>query len=642
VQRGAEFWPRLIIRGDKSFASGAGVEDLKDQCEGAVVNTSWLTGIPIAAMLSIGSAQAADLAVKKPSVVVPAWSWTGPYGGLHTGLGFGKAEFSNPYSDFGSTIYGNDVSTPAALIGGQIGYNYQVGRWIAGIEADASWLSSDGTNTCFAVSGLFLSSTCHFKPNFLGNLTARLGIAAGPEGRTLLYGKAGLAVIHEDINVTRNIGLPKDQGPTPFFPIGLDIGTTTTRAGWTVGAGVEQAVTPAWSWKFEYAYQRFSGFEALTPETSNLVSFPPNQEPKFQPVPATSASIQQDFHTFKLGVNYKLGADPWATWVPVPTRLYPVKASPALSAWAPGWEFEAGARYWYNIGRSRLNVGSTSPDPVDTNVSRLTYENMHTHNGEFFGRIDSPYNLFAKGFVGGGRISSGNMHDEDWPFFSETNGFGQYSNTNSPLVTGNTAYGTIDFGYDWLRGSTFKSGVFVGYNYLHQKMKAFGCVELAAPLVCSGFVNDPQRPTTILNITESDTWHSLRIGAGSEILIGPVRLSGEAAYLPYVRFQGEDNHFLTSGVLDRVFPEWGHGRGVQFEAFATYNVTPNFSVGVGGRYWSMWTTSAEMNMTFCAGPCIGVATPTPPQNFKAATEQAGLLVQASYKFGVVAPVVSKY
>ena len=348
-----------------------------------------------------GPAMAAEKLVrvyKRPRPVVVAasiYNWTGLYGGLHSGLGFGKADFSNPYSDFGTTIYGNDVPTPAALIGGQLGYNYQVGRWLAGIEADASWLSSDGTNTCYAVSGLFLSSTCHVTPNFLGNLTARFGIAADPQGRTLFYGKGGLAVIHEDINITRNTGLPKDQGPTPIFPFGLEIGTTTKRTGWPVGAGVEQAVTPAWSWRFEYDYQHFGNFDALTPETSNLISFPPGQQPAFQTVASRNASIQQNFHIFKVGVNYKFGGDPLATWeLPMPARLSPVKGAPVLAAWAPGWEFEAGARYWYNIGRSRLNVGvlTGNPDPVDTDVSRLTYENMQTHNGEFFGRIDSPYN----------------------------------------------------------------------------------------------------------------------------------------------------------------------------------------------------------------------------------------------------------
>ena len=180
-----------------------------------------------------------------------------------------------------------------ALIGGQLGYNYQVGRWLAGIEADASWLSSDGTNTCYAVSGLFLSSTCHVTPNFLGNLTARFGIAADPQGRTLFYGKGGLAVIHEDINITRNTGLPKDQGPTPIFPFGLEIGTTTKRTGWPVGAGVEQAVTPAWSWRFEYDYQHFGNFDALTPETSNLISFPPGQQPAFGRIDSPYNPVRQ-------------------------------------------------------------------------------------------------------------------------------------------------------------------------------------------------------------------------------------------------------------------------------------------------------------------------------------------------------------
>jgi len=602
------------------------------------VKTSLVAVIPIAAMVGIGSTQAADLPLRKPDLVALPWNWTGLYGGLHSGLGFGKAEFSNPYADFGSTIYGNDAPTPAALLGGQLGYNYQLGNWVAGVEADASWLSSDGTSTCFAVSGRFLSSTCHVNPNFLGALTARFGIATGPEGRTLLYGKAGLAVVQEDLVITRNNGLPEKTG-TPLFSTGLDIRSTSTRAGWTVGAGVEQAVTPAWSWKLEYDYQRFGGASVATPQTANLLSFVPQPQGTTSGtfVPSRAATIQQDFHSFKLGVNYKLGGDPWATWdLPASPRPYPVKAKalPAPTAWAPGWEFETGVRYWYNIGRSRLSVGlfQSAPDPIDTNVSRLTYENLHTHNGELFARIDSPYSIFVKGFIGGGAISSGNMHDEDWFLFSNTNGIGLYSNTNSPLVTGNSKYGTIDFGYDWLRGSTFKSGVFLGYSYFYEKMKAFGCVQVAGPHVCSGLGDDPQRPTTILNITETDRWDSLRVGASGEILIGPVRLSAEAAYLPYVKLQGEDNHFRPdSGIIDGVFPEWGHGHGVQFEAFATYDISANFSVGVGGRYWAMWTTTAQMNQTCCSGP------PTSPQHFKAATEQAGLLLQASYRFGVDAP-----
>jgi hypothetical protein len=319
----------------------------------------------------------------------------------------------------------------------------------------------------------------------------------------------------------------------------------------------------------------------------------------------------------------------------VAARLYPLHAVPSLPAFGPGWQFEGGARYWYNIGRLRIDVGQvpSAGAPIDSNLSRLTYENMETHNGELFGRLDSPYNLFVKGFLGGGGITSGNMHDEDWFVFNTTSGSGLYSNTNSPSVTGNTKYGTIDFGYDWLRGPGFKSGIFVGYNYFQENPKAWGCVQLAAPLVCSGLGDDPQRPTSILGISQSNSWHSLRIGAGGEIFIGPVRLSAEAAYLPYVRFQGEDNHWDPSGQLGRPFDEWGHGSGAQFEAFATYDITPRFSVGLGGRYWAMWTTSAKSKEN------TNILPPQEHQHHKFATEQAGLLFQASYKFGVTAPTL---
>ena len=268
---------------------------------GPVVNARWFAGIPIAALLGIGPLGAADLPLKKTIVVAQAWSWTGLYGGFHTGLGLGMAEFSNPYSDFGTIIYGNNVPSPAALIGGQVGYNYQVGRWVTGIEADASWLSSDGTNTCFAVSGLFLSSTCRVQSDFLGTVTARVGLAAGPQGQTLFYGKGGAAFMHQDIHVVRNAGV---AGPglanltnQPLFSSGVDLGTDTMRVGWTAGVGVEQAVTPAWSLKFEYDYQRFSGRDAVTPETSNLVSLGPPDAPfaTFQVVPARTTEHPTGF-----------------------------------------------------------------------------------------------------------------------------------------------------------------------------------------------------------------------------------------------------------------------------------------------------------------------------------------------------------
>jgi hypothetical protein len=98
-----------------------------------------------------------------------------------------------------------------------------------------------------------------------------------------------------------------------------------------------------------------------------------------------------------------------------------------------------------------------------------------------------------------------------------------------------------------------------------------------------------------------------------------VKVSADAAYLPYVWFDGTDNHVLRS----LVSPENGHGQGVQLDLSVSYALTDQFSLGIGGRYWSMWTTSGETN--------FGGSGTLVPQRF--AVEQAAVLVQGSYKFG---------
>ncbi|MEH2509177.1 hypothetical protein V1291_000531 [Nitrobacteraceae bacterium AZCC 1564] len=124
----------------------------------------------------------------------------------------------------------------------------------------------------------------------------------------------------------------------------------------------------------------------------------------------------------------------------------------------------------------------------------------------------------------------------------------------------------------------------------------------------------------------------MRLGiAGEYMLTDRLKVAGEAAYLPYVKFNGEDNHFAgNTGVLSGLFPQSGHGAGVQLEAMLSYALTDRFSIGVGGRYWAMWTTQAQ----FCSyNPGTTPCTPTAPA--RAATEQVGLLVQSSYKFNAL-------
>ena len=397
---------------------------------------------------------------------------------------------------------------------------------------------------------------------------------------------------HIDINVNNQFGL----GPTS--PTALD----NFQWGGTVGAGVEQALTPAFSLKLEYQYLAFAGSNIAT---SPSIFFPP---PRL--TVGSTASVTEQFNLVKLGLNYKVGVDPNELWAPV-LASYPVKATPT-QAWAPAWQFEGGARYWYSSGRFQKDLPATNND--QSLLSRLTYANLSGKTGEFFGRLDSAWNIFMKGNVGGGGTSGGHMNDEDWGLFPVS-----YSNTISENVSGLLFYGTIDLGYEVLRGPSYKVGPFVGYNRYRYTMNAGGCAQIANQF--SDCVGANAEPVSHIGITEDDTWDSLRVGtAGEAMLFDRWLISADVAYLPYVKFVGVDYH------LDRAltFDEAGDGTGVQVEAFLSYFITDQFSVGVGGRYWAMWATSGTDTV-------LGIVS---PRNDTYSTERVGVTLQASYKFGV--------
>lgn len=558
----------------------------------------WI-GAALVATLSAGTAHAADLSklpVKVPSIT--PWNWTGFYAGVHAGGGLGFSEAGNPY---GTSIYGDKIRTPAFMLGGQVGYNWQPAGspWVFGVEGELSWLDADGTVTCFAPTGEMTSSTCSARPQYTGTLTGRVGYALGPAQRTLVYGKGGAAFLHNRVDATTNFGFG-------VYPI-TTTDTSNTSWGWTLGAGVEQALSPAWSLKLEYDYRHFADATLATPST--FTTTPDGNTTN--PVAASSTSVRQSMHTVKLGLNYHFGAPVNATWG--------ADSYAAMAAATPrnsGWQVEVGGRYWYSSGRFQKDLPGTNVSSTNL-VSRLTYADVTGHSGEVFARIDTPWLVFVKGYAGAGKLTSGRMNDEDWGLTGNNGAppFTGYSNTLSNLSSTDMNYQTIDVGVSLLQGPAFKLGPFVGYNRVHEQYAATDCAQTASPAsgICSVTI------TNTAVITETDTWQSLRVGAAGDVWLTPRwRLTGDIAYLPYVQFSGVDNHWLRSLVID----ESGRGRGVQMEAFVSYYVTPQFSIGVGARYWSMWTTS-------------GIDYFNGSQTSRSDTyryERFGGLLQASYKF----------
>jgi opacity protein-like surface antigen len=553
----------------------------------------------VSVLATITASHAADLyrgdaggSLKDAPVYAPG-TWTGFYAGINLGAAAGTSNVSDPY---GASLFGDTIRTPGALAGGQIGYNYQMGSLVGGVEAEAGWANLDGSNTCFATSsfggnaGYFYSSNCKAHVDALGTLTARLGTTLD-SGQTLLYAKGGAA--WEDISNSATLNA-----------LGGTTGSSGYKWGWTAGGGVERALSPHWSIKAEYDYLDFGG-RNLTAPSSLYVDLTHGQ---IGSVPGANASTTENIHEFKVGVNYRFGQD-GAAWDEVSVK-------DARFAPASGWEFEAGARDWYSTGRFQKDMATPSL------VSRLTYDGMQANAGELFGRVDTPWNIFVKGNAGLGNILKGHMNDEDWGLFY---GLIPYSNTSSPKVSGNLSYANIDIGYDVLRNADYKVGPFVGYGYWNEKMNAYGCGQIANPW--SDCV--PAQPTSVLGITENDTWQSLRVGLSGETkLTDRIKLNVDAAYLPYVSFGGQDNHWGWTPT--KVFPEWSHaGNGVQLEALVSYALTDQFSVGIGARYWAAWTTDAQYTLatqSYCGGPCGNV-----PAAFKA--EREGIFAQASYKVG---------
>ena len=115
---------------------------------------------------------------------------------------------------------------------------------------------------------------------------------------------------------------------------------------------------------------------------------------------------------------------------------------------------------------------------------------------------------------------------------------------------------------------------------------------------------------------------SLRVGVNGQVMIGDdLKLEAGAAFLPYGKFSGVDDHVLRALVL----PESGTGRGVQLEGILSYLVTNPFPLGFGGRYWAMWTMKDAIT-EFGGAPC-------PCRTLPAKTDRYGVFFQAAYHFG---------
>ncbi len=196
--------------------------------------------------------------------VAPAWSWTGFYIGVNGGYGFGNSTWNVPGFSSGS------YKVNGGMAGGTLGYNYQIGQLVLGIEGDYDWQNTRGSAPNCAIFGA-PGTSCDTASNWIGTIRGRVGYAFD---RIMIYGTAGGAVT--DIKASAS-ALPW---------------ASNTEWGWTAGAGIEGAITDNLTAKVEYLY---AGFQKDTSCPLASCGFAP------------SPSVSLNESMVRVGLNYKFG-----------------------------------------------------------------------------------------------------------------------------------------------------------------------------------------------------------------------------------------------------------------------------------------------------------------------------------------------
>ena len=254
-----------------------------------VLASATLTATPLIAC-------AADLAYKAPPLV-PAYNWTGFYGGANVGGAWGTSNAAM------TTCIGCGYLVPADAVlfnnngtaslrpggftgGGQIGYNWQAGSIVWGLESDFDYLGLKSSSSitvpyipAFAPNTFTLNQS--ILTSWLATVRPRVGWTTN---NWLFYGTGGLAVT----NISYNGSFSDTFGAAETGSI------SRTRVGWTVGGGAEWEFASRWSAKVEYLYANFG---SLTTTGVNNAFFGAAQ--------VVTHNVNLQTNIVRFGLNYK-------------------------------------------------------------------------------------------------------------------------------------------------------------------------------------------------------------------------------------------------------------------------------------------------------------------------------------------------
>jgi len=221
-----------------------------------------LSATALTAMATVASA--ADLPVRAPApapVIAPIFTWTGFYVGVNAG-----GAWNSKCGSWTPNIVGGVALTGWATLcntsnndtnftgGGQIGYNWQAGAFVFGLEADINGIAHSNNNTTFvaftgagAPNGVYQLNTS--RPDWF-TVRGRLGYTWG---QAMLYITGGLAYGGNQ-NSSVNFWAAPVVNPPVGAPGAVFAASKSNNVGWTLGGGLEYAFTTNWTARVEYLH----------------------------------------------------------------------------------------------------------------------------------------------------------------------------------------------------------------------------------------------------------------------------------------------------------------------------------------------------------------------------------------------------
>jgi iron complex outermembrane receptor protein len=366
--------------------------------------------------------------------VMTAWSWAGPYLGVNYGYGWGKSNSDTVLSDAaaGATLIATNTSAKlnGMSFGGQAGFNWQAGAWVAGLELDAQQSRQRGRATtlncpgaiCNPAASAFgldapVTATMAQRLEWFGTLRGRLGVTPTPE--SLVYATGGLAIgrirtsgtiTGSSLNVAQGTTVEVIQQGTitdvdadgnpieipievpvdvPFVtastsPAASSFVSQTTKAGFAVGAGAEVRLAGNWTGKVEYLYLDFG-------RVSTAATNPLNSTPL-----AINFDSRVTNQIVRVGLNYKFDPTGAVYSAAAGSRAPILFKAPVLTAWTWAGPY-LGGTIGYSAGKS--NTDTIFSDPASG--AQLFATNGSRRLDGAIGGAQAGYNWLAGMFLAG-------------------------------------------------------------------------------------------------------------------------------------------------------------------------------------------------------------------------------------------------